>query len=110
MFNFFKNKSSEPVKYERVCIVRTKHFVHSTNITNINGTPFNINGTDSTMLLLCSQLPMTRTEETALLEEISSGSDHGERSGEEEEEEEGERGTGGKRKKSADQDDELIDL
>lgn len=39
------------------------------------------------MLLLFTvlQLPMTRTEETALLEEVSSGSDHGEGSGEEEE-------------------------
>ena len=51
---------------------------------------------------------MIRTEETALLEEGSSESDHGEGSGEEEEEEEGV-GGGGKRVQS-DHDDELINL
>ena len=46
---------------------------------------------------------MTRTEETSLLEEGSSGSDHGEGSGEEGE------GGGGERRRP-DQDDELINL
>ena len=50
---------------------------------------------------------MIRTEETALLEEGSSESDHGEGSGEEEEEEGV--GGGGKRVQS-DHDDELINL
>ena len=59
------------------------------------------------------QLPMTRTEETSLLEEGSSDSDHGEGSeGEEEgEEEEEERGGGkGGKKRRPDRDEELIDL
>ena len=56
---------------------------------------------------------MTRTEETSLLEEGSSDSDHGEGSeGEEEgEEEEEERGGGkGGKKRRPDRDEELIDL
>ena len=53
---------------------------------------------------------MSRTEETALLEDGSSGgSDGGEGSGEEEGEG-GEGKVGGKGRRSADQDEELIDL
>ena len=52
---------------------------------------------------------MTRTEETSLLEEGSSGSDHGEGSGEEGEGGGGEGGEGETRRRP-DQDDELINL
>ena len=54
---------------------------------------------------------MTRTEETALLEDgSSSGSDGGEGSGEEGEEEREGGQEGGKGRQSVDQDEELIDL
>ena len=52
---------------------------------------------------------MTRTEETSLLEEGSSGSDRGEGSGEEGEGGGGEEGEGGRRRRP-DQDEELINL
>ena len=57
------------------------------------------------------QLPMTCTEETSLLEEGSSDSDHGEGSEGEEGEEEEERGGGkGGKKRRPNRDEELIDL
>ena len=67
----------------------------------------------STILKISSllQLPMTHTEETSLLEESSSDSDHGEGSEGEEGEDEEERGGGkGGKKKRPDRDEELIDL